>query len=54
MKVSDLNLDITVTIMSDDFTRKYQEKLEQRLDKLVKQHVPEDMPVRQFVRNGRL
>jgi nucleotide-binding universal stress UspA family protein len=54
MTVSDLNLDITETIMSDDFTRKYQEKLEQRLDKLVKQHVPEDIPVRQFVRNGRI
>ena len=54
MTVIDLNMNILAVRLPESFNREYREKTEHRLQEVVKQHVPSDIPVQHIVRDGRI
>ena len=54
MTVVDLNMNILAVRLPENFNREYREKTEHRLQEVVKQHVPSDIPVQHIVRDGRI
>ena len=54
LSVGDINLDMTTGLLPDDFKDKYRGQIEKRLTAVVKRYVPNDVPVRYIVREGRV
>lgn len=54
MTVAELNLEITAVLLPDGFNDQYKEKTEKRLAAIVKQQVPDEIPVQCLVRDGRV
>ncbi len=54
MTVVDLNTNITAIRLPENFNREYREKTEHRLQEVVEQHVPSDIPVQYIIRDGRV
>lgn len=54
VSVGDINLDMTTGLLPDDFKSKYRDQIEKRLAAVVRENVPDDIPVRRIVREGRV